>query len=403
MPLMDRLDLLSSLARSSDERMLFVVLDGLGGLPHPDTGLTELETAATPTLDALAGAGECGLTTPVLPGVTPGSGPAHIALFGYDPVRTVVGRGVLAALGVGLELREGDVAARINLCTLDGAGNVTDRRAGRIGDDAARPIIDRLAGIDLGDGVEVLVRHVKQYRACVVFRRPGLDGRVADTDPQSTGVPPLPARALDDAAGPTAALAARFVEQANELLADTAPANGVLLRGFDSYRPLRGIDRLYGLDPAAVAAYPMYLGVARLAGMRAYPVGDDPESLVAGVAEAKRHDFVFLHYKATDSRGEDGDFDGKVAEIERADGVLAAVADEFDVVMVTGDHSTPSSMRAHSWHPVPILIRGSRCRPQQGDGFGERACVGGSLGQIRSQDVLPLVLAHAGRLRKFGA
>lgn len=400
---MQRLELLSSLATPSDERILFMVLDGVGGLPHPRTGLTELEAASTPTLDELARTGDCGLTVPVIPGVTPGSGPAHIALFGYDPTTTIVGRGVLAALGVGVDLREGDVAARINFCTLDDDGNVTDRRAGRIGDEAARPLVERLAGIDLGADVEVIVRPVKQYRACVVFRGAGLGGDVADTDPQVTGVAPLPPRALNAAATRTAELAARFVERAHELLADAAPANGVLLRGFDTYRPLRGLDELYGLNPAAVAAYPMYLGAARLVGMERYPAGDNPADLVARTADAAAHDFVFLHYKATDSRGEDGDYDAKVAEIERADGVLAEVASGFDVIMVTGDHSTPASMRAHSWHPVPLLIHGSRCRRHDAEIFGERACLRGSLGQVRSVDILPLVLAQAGRLKKFGA
>lgn len=400
---MDRLELIRSLATPSNERILFMVIDGLGGLPHPETGLTELEAANTPTLDALAGAGECGLTTPVMPGVTPGSGPAHIALFGYDPMNTVVGRGVLAALGAGLELRQGDVAARINFCSVDADGNVTDRRAGRIGDDVARPLVEKLAAIHLGDDVEVTVEHVKQYRACVVFRGEGLDGRIADTDPQATAVPALAPQPLAPAAERTAALAARFITRAGEILAGENPANGVLLRGFDSYHPLPSMGELYGLDPAVVASYPMYLGVARLVGMQTYPAADTPDALVAGTADAGEHDFVFLHYKATDSRGEDGDYDAKVAEIERADTVLARVADDFDVIMVTGDHSTPWSMRAHSWHPVPILIHGSRCRAQEIESFGERACVRGSLGQIASTDIMPLVMAQAGRLKKFGA
>ncbi len=399
---MDRLDFYRSLATPSDRRILFMVLDGLGGLPNAETRLTELEAARTPTLDDLAAAGECGLAVPVRPGITPGSGPAHIALFGYDPVENQVGRGVLAALGVEFDLCPGDVAARINFCTLDGAGNVVDRRAGRIDDVMARPLVERLDGIDPGDGIECSVRHVKQYRACVVWRGAELDGRVADTDPQRTGVPALEPLALADDARPTAELAARFVDSARQVLGDQDVANGVLLRGFDVFQPLPSFTDLYGLKAAAVASYPMYLGAARLAGMSAYRAADTVEALAATVDSVADHDFVFLHYKSTDSRGEDGDYDGKVAEIEKADALLAGLRTDFDVIMVTGDHSTPSHMRAHSWHPVPLLIHSDRAR-QDRCAFGERACRQGSLGSVRSMDVLPLVLAHAGRLRKFGA
>jgi len=400
---MKRLDFYRSLAIPSERRILFMVLDGLGGLPHPATGLSELETAKTPTLDRLASAGEVGLTTPVLPGVTPGSGPAHIALFGYDPLEYQVGRGVLAALGVAADLRPGDVAARINFCSLDADGNVSDRRAGRIGDEIGAPLAARLAALPNPDGFEITVRHVKQYRACVVFRGDGLEGNIGDTDSQHTGVPPLAPLALDAGSARAATLAADFVERAAKELSDQSAANGVLLRGFDGYAPLPSMEDLYGIDAAAVAAYPMYLGVARLAGMEAHGVDDSPAALVEKVQELAAKDFVFLHYKATDSRGEDGDFDGKVAEIEKADAVLGRLAAEFDVVMVTGDHSTPSRMRAHSWHPVPLLIAGPDARAQAATGFGEQACARGGIGQIRADEVMPLVLAHAGRLRKFGA
>ncbi|HJO04822.1 MAG TPA: 2,3-bisphosphoglycerate-independent phosphoglycerate mutase [Acidobacteriota bacterium] len=399
---MDRLAFYRALATPSDRRILFMVLDGLGGLPHPKTGLTELETAHTPTLDELAAGGDCGLTVPVMPGVTPGSGPAHIALFGYDPIENRVGRGVLAALGVDFDLRPGDVAARINFCTLDDDGNVVDRRAGRIDDSLALPLAERLDSMELADGIECSVRHVKQYRACVILRGGDLDGRIADTDPQRTGVPPLAPRALTDAAGPTADLAARFIDAARLALSDQKIANGVLLRGFDGFRPLPSFADLYGLRSAAVASYPMYLGAARLAGMSAHRAPDSPDGLAAAVDEVADSDFVFVHYKSTDSRGEDGDFEGKVAEIEKADGLLARLRDTFDVIMVTGDHSTPARLRSHSWHPVPLLIHSDRAR-STASVFGEGACAQGSLGHVRSVDVLPLVLAHAGRLRKFGA
>lgn len=399
----DRLQLYRSLSVPSETRILFYVVDGLGGLPGPGGGGTELESADTPCFDRLAREGECGLTTPVLAGITPGSGPAHLALFGYDPVRYRAGRGVLAALGVGAELSLGDVAARINFCTLDGDGNVTDRRAGRVGDEVGRPLAERLDGIELDDDVHVSVRHVKQYRACVIFRGEGLDGRVADTDPQETGVPPRRLEARDPDAERTAELARRFVQAAMELLADQERANGILLRGFDSYEPLPSLPDLYGLDAVAVAGYPMYRGVARLAGMEIHPVKDEPRALAAAVGAEAERDFVFLHYKATDSRGEDGDHAGKVAAIEEADALLSGLVRDFDVVMVTGDHSTPWSMRSHSWHPVPVLVWGGPSRAHPASSFGEGECARGSLGRIASIDILPLVLAHADRLKKFGA
>jgi len=359
-----------------------------------------------PTLDRLANEGSTGLATPVAPGVAPGSGPGHLALFGFDPTETTVGRGVLAALGVGFELQPGDVAARINLCTLDADGNVTDRRAGRLGSDIGAPLAERLDGIELDAGVTCIVRHVKEYRACVVFRGGELGGNVADTDPQATGVPPRQPLALDEASEPTAALAVEFIAKATAALADQERANGVLLRGFDAFEPLPSFAELYDVRPAAVAAYPMYRGVARLVGMTVFDAEDTIDSRVEHTRAAlEQHDFVFVHYKATDSRGEDGDFDAKVEQIELADRSLAALLElGFDVVMVTADHSTPATYRAHSWHPVPVLIWGPHCRVNGvAGGFGETACLSGALGPLRGMDILPLVLAHAGRVGKFGA
>ena len=398
----DRLTFYQRLAQSSDKRILLVVLDGLGGLPREPGGPTELEEASTPVMDRLAREGENGLMTPVLPGVAPGSGPAHLALFGYDPIAHPVGRGVLAALGVGIDLRPGDVAARINLCTLDRQGQILDRRAGRISSEEAVPLIRRLAEVDVG--LETIVRLVKEYRACVVFRGSELDGRIADTDPQRIGVPPLTPVPLVAEATDMANQVACFIEGAQEALADHEDANGVLLRGFDSYAPLPSFGELYRLRAAAVATYPMYRGVARLAGMVPIEVGDTLEELADGVRSCGEYDFVYLHYKYTDSRGEDGDFGAKVREIERADELIGMVLDcGFDVITVTGDHSTPSRLRMHSWHPVPVLLWSDCCRQDGAKDFSEKACGIGSLGPIGSIDLLPLALAHAGRLGKFGA
>lgn len=402
---MNQLDFYRGLATPASTRVLLYVIDGLGGLPGNARGQTELEAANTPAMDALAAQADLGTITPVMPGVTPGSGPAHLALFGYDPVETAVGRGVLAALGIGFALQVGDVAARINFCTLDEQGNVVDRRAGRIATPDALPLVESLDGIELEPGIECHVRHVKEYRACVVLRGAGLDGRIADTDPQRTGVPPLEPESLDGAAARTAALAARFAALARERLAGQSPANGVLLRGFDGFRPLPSLGEVWQVRAAAVAQYPMYRGVARLAGMDVLEVGDGVEALIEAVAAAREHDFVYMHYKTTDSRGEDGDFDGKVAEIEQADRVLEACrSGGFDVIAVTGDHSTPATFGAHTWHPVPLMLW-SRWTRSAGDapGFGERSCAHGVLGDMRSMDLLPLALAHAGRIAKFGA
>ncbi len=403
---MDRLSLYRSLARPAESRILYYVVDGIGGLPRTPGGQTELEAANTPTFDRLANEGSTGLATPVVPGVAVGSGPGHLALFGFDPTETTVGRGVLAALGVGFDLRPGDVAARINFCTLDTDGNVTDRRAGRIGSELGAALAERLDDIDLGGPVDCIVLHVKEYRACVVFRGGELGGSVADTDPQATGVPPLEPCPHDEMSEPTAVLATEFIAQASAALADQEQANAILLRGFDIFAPLPSFADLYGVKPAAVAAYPMYRGVARLVGMSVFDAEDTIDSRVDLTGAAlEQHDFVFVHYKATDSRGEDGDFDAKVEQIELADRSLAALLElGFDVVMVTGDHSTPATYRAHSWHPVPVLVWGPHCRVNGvAAGFGETACLSGALGSLRSMDILPLTLAHAGRVGKFGA
>lgn len=403
-PMDERLELYGELAQPSGRRILLFVIDGLGGLPRGPGAPTELEAAATPTLDRLAAEGETGLSTPVAPGVTPGSGPAHLGLFGYDPVTVRVGRGVLGALGIGFDLQPGDLAARINFCTLDEEGRVVDRRAGRIDGDEALPLVERLDGIELSGDVRCTVRHEKQYRACLILRGDDLDGRLADTDPQDTGVSPRDPEPLHPDAERTAGLVARFIEAAGQRLAGEPRANGVLLRGFDTYRSLPSFEELYGLRAAAVAAYPMYRGVARLVGMEAHAVADEPDEVVGLVAGLGDADFVYVHYKSTDSRGEDGDFEAKAEEIERADELLARLLElGFDVVVVTGDHSTPATMRSHSWHPVPLLLWGPHCRGGDDGGFGERACQGGPLGQLRSVDVVPLALAQADRLRKFGA
>jgi len=395
---------LSRLLIRNDSKIVLVVVDGLGGMADEEHS-TELEEAATPHLDRLAAAGVTGLLDPVGPGITPGSGPGHLALFGYDPFRHELGRGVLSAAGLGFDLLPGDVAARANLCTLDADGNVADRRAGRPSDDEARRVVDRLQREVRVPDVELFFRHERQHRVLVVVRGEGLDPRVTDTDPQATGVPSLEPRALDPAARKMADVATRINEEARRVLADEGAATGLLLRGFDSRRNLPAFGERFGLRAAAVAVYPMYRGIADLLGMDVLgPPGDLTDQIDLLRKNWENADFFFVHHKDADSAGEDGDRSAKIAAIERLDEAVPDVlALRPDVIVVTGDHSTPSQMAAHSWHPVPVLVWGRRSGRDDVERFGERWCLLGALGRRPSVELMPIILATAGRLAKYGA
>ncbi|MGB2695785.1 MAG: 2,3-bisphosphoglycerate-independent phosphoglycerate mutase [Dehalococcoidia bacterium] len=401
------LDLVRQLAIPNDTKILLVVIDGLGGLPYPDTGRSELEAADTPHLDRLAAESACGLTIPVAPGVTPGSGPGHLALFGYDPLTYTVGRGVLEALGIDFELQPQDVASRGNFCTLDGEGRISDRRAGRISTEEAAKRCERLRDIEL-PGVQIFVEAVREHRFVVILRPEGgaeLSDALADTDPQREGVEPLEPRALTADAEPTALLVARFVSGARERLAGQEPANGLTLRGFARHPTMPYLPEVLQLRAGAIAAYPMYRGLAKLVGMTVLTTGttfdDEVETLRQHWDE---FDFMFIHYKPADTAGEDGDFQAKSAALEAFDAALPRLIDMApDVLMIAGDHSTPALMAGHSWHPVPFLMRSSRIRPDDVDMFDERSCRHGSFGLFPAKDALSLAMAHAGRLAKYGA
>ena len=399
------LDRIARLAEGGGGKVLLYVLDGLGGLPREPGGPTELEAARTPNLDELARGGTCGLHDPVAPGITPGSGPGHLALFGYDPLVYETGRGVLEALGIEFPLGPGDIAVRANFCTLDAQGRVTDRRAGRISTDEAAPLAGLLDGIEV-DGARCSVRHVKEHRFVLVLHPDARSGdAVDDTDPGQTGRPPHPPAARNAASEPTARLLAGWLEAAAERLANQPRANMALLRGVSSRPDWPLFEDVFGMRAAAAAAYPMYRGVARLVGMDAQtvPAGAPPlvDALRARLAE---HDFFFLHFKPPDKAGEDGDFDRKVAAIEEADAIVPELVDAGpDVILVTGDHSTASIMRSHSWHPVPFLIHGGPARHDEATTFGETACRTGAHGRVRGCDLMRLAAARAGRLAKFGA
>ncbi len=388
---------------TTSSKIVLLVVDGLGGLPHPDTGRSELETANLPNLDAMARESACGVTTPVLPGVAPGSGPGHLALFGYDPLKYIIGRGALEALGIDVELRSGDVAARGNFCTVDGDGNLVDRRAGRIPTEFSAPLCKRLDTIEL-PGVQLDVFPVQDYRFVLRLRGEGLSEAITETDPQITGVPALPVKSLDAAAEKTAALINDFVAQAGNLLAEEERGNMVLLRGWAQLPSLPPMGQIYRINPAGIAAYPMYRGLATVANMRIIPTGhtfsDEVDTLHE---EFENHDFFFIHYKPADAAGEDGDFEAKVQALEDLDPLIPRIRElNPDVFMVAGDHSTPAIMAAHSWHPVPFMLHSKLTRGEGVPGFDERACNTGSIGSIPATYVMLLAMSHAGKLTKYG-
>lgn len=394
------------LSVKTETKIVLLVVDGLGGLPMDPGGETELEAADTPNFDALAARSDLGLSRPVAAGVSPGSGPGHLGLFGYDPLRFQVGRGVLSALGVGFDLQKSDLAARINFATLDDSGRISDRRAGRIPSEKGEELVELLNENMELDGAEVSIVHEKEYRAVAVFRGGGFSGELSDTDPQRVGLEPLPVTPGDGSpeAKKSADLANAFVERANGILADQHPANTVLLRGFGMHPALPSFEETYKLDAAAIASYPMYKGLARLAGMDLLKEGAG----IAGEFETLKqnwdaHDFFFIHVKPTDAAGEDGDFDRKAAVIEEVDALMPGLLELGpDAVAVTGDHATPAKMKSHSWHGVPVLVNSPYTLPTA-DRFGERPCAGGTLGVFPAEEIMGYLMGHALKLNRFGA
>ena len=388
---------------STTSKIVLLVVDGLGGLASPETGRSELETANLPNLDAMARESACGLTTPVLPGVAPGSGPGHLALFGYNPLKYIIGRGALEALGIDVELRPGDVAARGNFCTVDSSGSLVDRRAGRIPTELSAPLCERLDRIEL-PGVQIDVFPVQDYRFVLRLRGEGLSESITETDPQITGVTALEVRAIEPAAAKTAELVNEFVRQAGGLLAEEERGNMVLLRGWAQLPSLPPMGDVYRLNPAGIAAYPMYRGLATVASMEIIPTGhtfaDEVETLYQNY---DKHDFFFIHYKPADAAGEDGDFDAKVEALENLDPFIPRIRElNPDVFMVAGDHATPAIMAAHSWHPVPFMLHSKLTGGEGVPAFNERDCGRGSIGSIPATNVMLLALSHSGKLNKYG-
>ncbi len=396
---------IKKLLNPSRSKIVLLVMDGLGGLPREAGGPTELEAAQTPHLDRLALDGVCGLHQVIGTGITPGSGPAHLALFGYDPFRYFIGRGVLEGMGIGFDLGPDDVAARGNYATIDTDGKITDRRAGRISTEKNIELTHRLRQIKI-PGVEIFIEPIKEYRVLLVLRGEGLSGEISGTDPQGVNVEVARAEALAPEASETARLVNEFTEQARATLAGQEPANMVFFRGFSMKPHLPQMGNVFGLNAAAIAQYPMYKGLSRLVGMDILEAGQRTQELFDTLETYwEDYDFFYVHVKRIDSAGEDGDFERKTALIEEADSFIPRVmALNPDVVVVTGDHSTPAYLKSHSWHPVPVLLWSKYCRPDGVQRFGEKDCLSGGLGpRLPAVDLLPLALANAGRLNKYGA
>jgi len=395
---------MKKISRTSPSKIVLLVIDGVGGLPHPKTSKTELETARKSNLNRIARDSLCGLIDPVSPGITPGSAPGHLAIFGYDPVKYNIGRGVVEALGIDLELKPEDITARGNFCTVDNKGIITDRRAGRLATDKSTELCRSLNNIAI-DRAEISVLPVKEHRFVLILRGEALSPELADSDPQRAGLAPKKIEALSPQAQRTAEIANEFASQARSLLQGETPANMVLLRGFSRRPDIPPIPEIYKLKPAAIAIYPMYRGLARLVGMQ---VLSRDESITEQLNSLRRYyadyDFFFVHFKNTDARGEDGDFRAKVQAIEEFDDALPTLLSlDPDVLIITGDHSTPATLAMHSWHPVPFMLKSKWCRPDNVAEFSERACLAGAMGRFPATEIMPLAMANALKLDKFGA
>jgi 2,3-bisphosphoglycerate-independent phosphoglycerate mutase len=399
-------EFIDSLVVKNSTKIIFLIMDGLGGLPMGQGDQTELEAAKTPNMDALAEKSVCGLLDPVGYGITPGSGPAHFALFGYDPVKNNIGRGILEAAGIDFPMTERDLLIRINFATIDKNGVIIDRRAGRIDNATNERICKKLQDkIRKISDVEIIFEPVREHRALLVLRRDRLREEIQETDPQKTGLPALPPKALIPEAEEASGILQKLVDEAQAALSDEEKANMLLLRGYSTYRRYPYLSERFGLNALAIATYPMYRGIARLLGM---VIGPQPDSLKGEIVALRenygKYDFFFVHVKATDSRGEDGNFDAKVKVIEEVDSLIPMVTDlKPHVLVITGDHSTPAALASHSWHSLPVLLYSATARPDRVKRFGERDCISGGLGRMPTVHLMGLALAHAGRLEKFGA
>ncbi len=397
-------DEIKAISNKNEGKIVLLVMDGLGGIPDPQTHKTELETAYTPNLDRLAQQSICGLADPVNPGIIPGSGPGHLAIFGYDPLKYKVGRGVLEALGIDFDLNKDDIAARGNFCTLNTDGQIVDRRAGRISTEKCKELCDVLQTIKL-EKAEIAIRPVREHRFLFVLRNNTFSPEIDDTDPQRTDAAPLNARARTKKAEPAARVINKFIQEARHKLKDQHPANMILLRGFSRLPLMPSMSEIYKLKPAAIATYPMYRGLAKLAGMHILQPPADLDGAIKLLSENfGSYDFFFVHFKDTDRLGEDGNFKSKVEAIEKVDKIIPQITRlNPDVLIVTADHSTPAVMKGHSWHSVPFMLYSKWCRPDAVERFSESGCLAGGLGIFPSVNIMQLAMANALKFSKFGA
>ena len=403
--------LYSELTLKTKAKLALMVLDGLGDIATLAQGeMTPLEAARTPNLDALVAQGCAqGRMIPIAPGITPGSGPGHLGLFGYDPLEFQVGRGVIEALGLGLTLKPGDVAARANFCTLDAKGTVTDRRAGRIPTATCEKLCALLAAKvkKLGD-TEVIIKAGKEHRFVVVFRGKGLQGPLTDADPNREGFPIPTVKPRDPQNAKQkkmAKLIADFYQTALPVLAKERPANGFLMRGVAHQPDIPLFEQRYRLKPACLAVYPMYKGLAQLVGMKKI---EGPQTIAEQferyLAEYAHYDFFFIHFKYTDKFGEDGNFEAKKRAIEEFDAALPILLKKKpDVLAITGDHSTPCAIKGHSWHPQPVLLHSAVSGSDKLQRFTETGANQGSLGVFEAKYLIRLMQANAKMFDKFGA
>ncbi len=398
------LEFIKELSITTPSKIILLVIDGMGGLPDTQNGKTELETAFTPNLDALASKSICGLTDPVSPGITSGSAPGHLALFGYDPIIYRIGRGALEAMGIDYPLVPGDVAARGNFCTINKDGLITDRRAGRILTEQSSKLCRLLDGMII-DGIKLLALPVKDHRMALVLHGDGIEPDISDSDPQQIGKTPLKVKAYNQSACRTADIVNQFLDKARDILYEYYPANMILLRGFDEKPQFPSMKEIYKLKTAAIASYPMYRGLARVVGMDILETGISIEEEIATLKQYyDDYDFFFIHIKETDARGEDGDFKAKVKALEHIDSIIPDIIGlNPDVIVVAGDHSTPAMIKGHSWHPVPVMLYSDWCRPDKLTEFSETSCICGGLGRMQATDIMPLAMANALKLNKYGA
>jgi len=400
---MDWEEIATDLTYSTPSKIVLLVMDGLGGLPFEEK--TELEAAHTPHLDDLASRSVCGLSDPVFMGITPGSGPAHLALFGYDPLKYILGRGILEALGIGVTVEKNDLVARGNFATLKDS-LIVDRRAGRIPTTENEKLCRKInAFLGKRKNPQIVIYPGKEHRFVVKFSGKGLSDSLSDADPQKENKPPLPARPFSPEAEKTAQIVNSFLDEVTVFLRDNPNANTILLRGFSKFPTLPSLEKLYKLSAGAIAHYPMYKGLARLVGMELLDVGPEIEDLFSSLEEHfQDFDFFYIHFKKTDSAGEDGNFNAKKEAIEEIDAFIPRVlALEPEVFVVTSDHSTPWLLKSHSWHPNPFLLHSKTAIPDKVTRFSEKECSQGYLGRFQAIYAMPLMLAHAQKLKKFGA